>query len=119
MPTVVVAGLPVDGTLRIVGRTVPLSAPAARTLGRELRPPTGPHPWPTRVSSATVNGFGTDRVPVDLTLVEPLVVQVAADVAWSGRSFRHPLRFVRVRPELLPDEVRLPAHLLGGVEPVS
>jgi hypothetical protein len=113
LPIVVVAGLPVDGKPRIVGRSVPLAPPAARALGRELRPPTGPHPWPAQVSPATVNGFGFggDRVPVDLTLVERREVQVAADMAWSGRTLRHPLRFVRTRPELRPNEVRVPAHL--------
>ncbi|MGN7253275.1 hypothetical protein [Arthrobacter sp. SAFR-014] len=46
-----------------------------------------------------------------LTPVEPVVVEVSADVAWSGQSFRHPLRFRRVRPELDPGAVGLPAHL--------
>ena len=32
----------------------------------------------------------------------------SADVAWSGRSFRHSLRFQRVRPELSPSAVELP-----------
>ncbi|UKA53546.1 hypothetical protein LFT45_17775 [Arthrobacter sp. FW305-BF8] len=46
-----------------------------------------------------------------LTPVEPVVVEVSADVAPSGHSFRHPLRFRRVRPELEPDAVELPARL--------
>ncbi len=42
--------------------------------------------------------------PIDLTLVEPFVVEVSADVAWSGKSWRHPLRFVRARPEVPLEE---------------
>jgi hypothetical protein len=48
---------------------------------------------------------------VRLTLVEPLVVEVSADVAWSGRAFRHSVRILRVRPELRPDDVILPAQM--------
>jgi hypothetical protein len=33
-----------------------------------------------------------DTEPARLTLVEPVVAEVSADVAWSGRSFRHQLR---------------------------
>ena len=45
------------------------------------------------------------------SLVEPLVVEVAADVAWSGNSFRHPLTYQRARPEPDPTDVGLPAHI--------
>ncbi|MDQ0241436.1 hypothetical protein [Arthrobacter bambusae] len=40
--------------------------------------------------------------------------QGAADVAWSGRSFRHPVRLLRARPELAPTDVRFPDHLAGS-----
>lgn len=43
-----------------------------------------------------------------LTLVEPVVVEVSADTASTGRTFRHPLRVLRIRPELDPAEVELP-----------
>ncbi|MBD8057851.1 hypothetical protein IC607_02580 [Cellulomonas sp. JH27-2] len=104
----VVAGLPIDGELRIVGRAAPLSRVETRELAKHLHPPTGTHPWPATVKSATVNGFGASRDPVDLTLVEPVVVEVSADAAWSGTAFRHLLRYVRVRPELYPEEVSPP-----------
>lgn len=110
-PTVVVAGLPLDGQLRIVGRTVPLSPLAAKALVPFLVPAAGEHPWPARVVSATVNGFGANREPVDLTLIVPLVVEVSADAAWSGRTFRHPLTWKRARPDLDPAEVELPDRL--------
>lgn len=104
-PTAVVAGLWVEGRLRIVGRTGPLTARAARELARVISPASGGNPWPRQVTSATVSGFARPGGPVDLTLVEPVVVEVSADVAWSGTSFRHPLRFVRTRPDLDPVDV--------------
>jgi ATP-dependent DNA ligase len=113
-PTVVVAGLPLDGELRIVGRTVPLTAIASRGLGRELRPAGTDHPWPVVVASATVNGFGANREPVALTRTEPMVVEISADVAWSGRSFRHALRYVRARPDVDPSEVDVDPGLRRG-----
>lgn len=46
-----------------------------------------------------------------LTLIVPVVVEVSADVAWSGTSFRHPVIWRRVRPELNPAEVKVPPDL--------
>ena len=54
-------------------------------------------PWPGPAGTGSAR-----RGPITLTLVEPVVVEVSADVAWSGRSFRHSLRYLRVRPELDP-----------------
>lgn len=109
-PEVVVAGLPIGDELRIVGRTVPLSALASRALAGEIHAlAAGPHPWPAVVTSSAVNGFGGTRDPIALTRIEPIVVEVSADVAWSGRSFRHPLRYVRARPDIPVDEVLPPA----------
>lgn len=102
-----VAGLPFGDRLRIVGRSTVLSAKTARELGKYLRPLAGDHPWPEEISQGVLDRFSKEKGPVHLALVEPVVVEVAADVAWSGRSFRHPLRLVRVRPELTPDDVRL------------
>jgi hypothetical protein len=105
-PQQVVAGLPIEGKLRIVGRTTPLTPGARRALAPHLRPARGEHPWPERVSPAVFGRFNVDRsTSVALTLVEPIVVEVSADAACSGRSFRHPLRLVRLRPELCPGDV--------------
>jgi hypothetical protein len=60
------------------------------------------------VKGTTLDRFNRDKEPVTLTLVEPVVVEVSADTAWSGRSFRHALRLLRVRPELHPDEISPP-----------
>jgi ATP-dependent DNA ligase len=110
-PTEIVAGLPLSGELRIVGRSSPLKPADSRTLARWLRPATGPHPWPSTVKGTTLDRFNRDASPVELTLVDPVVVEVQADAAWSGQSFRHSLRFRRVRPELDPMEVEVPARL--------
>ena len=110
-PDAVVAGLPLDGELKIVGRSVPLPAMTAKALAVHLIPARPPHPWPERIASGVVGGFGREREPVDLTLVQPLVVEVSADAAWSGRTFRHPLRALRARPDLDPAEVRVPERL--------
>lgn len=92
-------------------RSTVLSTRARRDLGRQLRPVQLGHPWPEEISEASLNRFSRDKGPVHLTLVEALVVEVAADVAWSGRSFRHPLSFVRARPELDPVDVELPPQI--------
>lgn len=113
-PSEVVAGLVLNGKLRIVGRSTPLKARDSRELARWLHPPNGKHPWPTSVKGTTLDRFNRDKEPVALTLVEPVVVEVSADTAWSGRSFRHPLRVLRARPELSPDDVSLPARLHAG-----
>jgi ATP-dependent DNA ligase len=110
-PQAIVAGLPVDGRLRIVGRSTVLPARTGRELGRQLHPAQPGHPWPEEISETTVNRFSKDKGLVRLTLVEPLVVEVAADVAWSGKSFRHAVSFVRTRPELDPGTIELPPPL--------
>lgn len=107
-PTEIVAGLPIDGKLRIVGRSSILRPADSRALARWLQPPQGPHPWPTVVKGRTLDRFNRDSSPVALTLVKPVVVEVSADAAWSGQSFRHALRYIRVRPELDPDDVHVP-----------
>jgi ATP-dependent DNA ligase len=110
-PTEIVAGLPIGGELRIVGRSSSLSSSDRRSLAGWLRPAVGAHPWPSSVRGTALDRFNRDASPVQLTLVEPVVVEVGADAAWSGKSFRHSLRFRRVRPELDPASVEVPARL--------
>lgn len=54
--------------------------------------------------------FAARTAPIDLTLVEPFVVEVSADTAWSGTSWRHPLRFVRARPDVPLEEAQPPTR---------
>jgi hypothetical protein len=65
-----------------------------------LQPPRESHPWPDVIPETTLNRFSKDKGPVALTLVEPLVVEISADVAWTGNAFRHSFRYLRPRPEL-------------------
>ena len=47
-----------------------------------------------------------DELAVPLTRVRPdVVVEISADAALQAGVFRHPLRFIRVRPDLQPDDV--------------
>jgi hypothetical protein len=103
--------LPVDRQLRIAGRSTILSTRTGRELERQLSPAEPGHPWPEETSETSLNRFSKDKRPVRLTLIEPLVVEVAADVAWSGTSFRHPLTYQRARPELDPANVELPPQI--------
>ena len=110
-PEMVVAGLPLDGELRIVGRTSRLKAPASKTLAAHLIPAGPDHPWPPVVKSGAIDRFNSASATTELTLVQPVVVEVSADTAFSGSSFRHALRYLRARPELAPGDITVPGHL--------
>lgn len=110
-PAALVVGLPLGRKLGIVGATSQLPAAKSLALAKVLRPAGPGHPWPSEIPRGYLERFAKDRKPVQLTLVEPFVVEVAADVAWSGWAFRHPVRFLRLRPEVDPDEVELPERL--------
>ena len=103
-PQIVVAGLrDTAGDLVIAGRTVPLSAAQTKALAAVLEPPTSPHPWPDEIGSGVFGG-APDKVAI--THVEPLVVaEVTADSALQAGKYRHPLRYVRHRPDLNPSDV--------------
>ncbi|WP_104524303.1 ATP-dependent DNA ligase [Blastococcus atacamensis] len=97
-PSQLVAGRYRDGELVVVGRTSPLSPQQSAELSGVLRPAGDDHPWPDRIGTGR---FGGGRLSVPLTRVEPTsVVEVSADAALQAGVFRHPLRFVRVRPDL-------------------
>lgn len=79
-PELRIAALPVDGRLRMVGRSTVLSTRVGRELGRQLRPSQPGYPWPEEISETSLNRFSEDKGPIRLTLVDPLVIEVAADV---------------------------------------
>lgn len=112
-PQAVVVGLPINGRLRIVGRSTTLPARTGRLLGSQIEPARTGHPWPEEITETTLNRFSKERGRIRLTLIEPVVVEISADVAWSGTSFRHPVRFLRTRPEFDPSDVEVPEHLQG------
>jgi len=102
-PEAFVAGLYQSDTLRMVGRTVPLRSAQSLALAEVLVPAGPGHPWP---ESVVANRFGPGRDQVALTRVDPTVVaEISADAAQQGGVWRHPLRFVRVRPDLRPDDL--------------
>jgi ATP-dependent DNA ligase len=102
-PGQLVAGRYRDGELVVVGRTSPLSPAHSAELADVLTAAGPDHPWPDRIGTGA---FGGGRLSVPLTRVRPdVVVEVSADAALQAGVFRHPLRFVRVRPDLTPDDV--------------
>lgn len=92
------------GELRIIGRTVPIKTGAAKALVPLLHPAGPDHPWPSVISSRTYDRFQAKR-ETQLTLVEPLTVEISADTAIVGGTIRHAARFVRARPEVDPADV--------------
>ncbi|MGY1785297.1 ATP-dependent DNA ligase [Geodermatophilus sp. SYSU D00698] len=102
-PSQLVAGRWRDGELVVVGRTGPLSPAQSAELAAVLTPAGDDHPWPERIGTGR---FGGGRLSVALTRVQPTaVVEVSADAALTAGVFRHPLRYVRVRPDLRPADV--------------
>ncbi|WP_116452172.1 ATP-dependent DNA ligase [Blastococcus litoris] len=102
-PSQLVAGRYRDGELVVVGRTSPLDPRQSAELAAVLAPPAGEHPWPDRIGTGR---FGGGRLSVALTRVDPtVVVEVSADAALQAGVFRHPLRFVRVRADLRPEDL--------------
>lgn len=102
-PSQLVAGRYRDGELVVVGRTSPLDPQQSAELAAVLRPATDGHPWPERIGTGA---FGGGRLSVALTRVQPtVVVEVSADAALQAGVFRHPLRFVRIRSDLRPEDL--------------
>jgi ATP-dependent DNA ligase len=102
-PSQLVAGRYRAGELVVVGRTSPLPPRQSAELGAVLVPADDGHPWPERIGTGR---FGGGRLSVPLTRVDPsLVVEVSADAALQAGVFRHPLRYVRLRPDLRPDDL--------------
>jgi hypothetical protein len=86
----------------------PAETAAAKLLGAQLQPAAPGHPWPRRVKSTALDQFDADKGEAKLTLVEPLVVEVSADTAMTGTSFRHTIRYLRTHPELRRMSFRRP-----------
>jgi ATP-dependent DNA ligase len=102
-PSQVVAGRYRDGQLRVVGRSTPLNRAQAAELAAVLVSAGVEHPWPERIGSGA---FGGGRLSVPMVRVAPTAVaEVSADAALTAGVFRHPLRFVRLRPDLSPADV--------------
>lgn len=101
-PTALIAGLYADdGRLVIAGRSTELSPAQSRQLAAALTPAGPDHPWPDVIGAGV---FGSRRT-IAIIRTEPVVVEVSAGVALQAGRFRHPIRMVRVRPDLLPSDV--------------
>jgi hypothetical protein len=82
----------------MVGRSVPLTGAQSNWLAATLKPAPPAHPWPDEIANIRF-GSGGARTPI--AKVDPMVVvEVLADSALMGVAFRHPIRFVRLRPDL-------------------
>ncbi len=102
-PSQLIAGRYRNGELVVVGRTSPLNPQQAAELAAVLTPAGDAHPWPERIGTGR---FGGRKLSVAHTRCEPaVVVEVSADAALQAGIFRHPLRYVRVRPDLRPVDV--------------
>ena len=102
-PEVVIAGRYRGGELVQVGRSVPLTAAQAADLAAVLTPARRAHMWPDEIGGGR---WGKSGKTVPLTKVEPLVVaEVTVDAALQAGAWRHPLRYVRHRPDLQPADV--------------
>jgi ATP-dependent DNA ligase len=94
-----------EGRLRYLGHTAPLPADQARVLAPALTPASPGHPWEGRRFSAS---WGSHEV-LDVDLVEPRVVgEVSVDASRvAGGGWRHSVRWIRTRPDLLPQDLPL------------
>ncbi|GAA4692496.1 ATP-dependent DNA ligase [Pseudonocardia yuanmonensis] len=92
------------GRLRVAGRTTPLGGAARTHLRRLLSAADAEHPWPTVLPPSRF-GQRPGR-PVEYVQVRPsVVVELEVDAAYEQDRWRHPVRFLRSRPDLRPEEI--------------
>ncbi|TDC10818.1 ATP-dependent DNA ligase [Streptomyces sp. 8K308] len=91
-----------DDVLRLVARSTPLSPELRDSLGRLLTPAGPAHPW----TGARFTVRWGSREPLTFTTVQPtLVVEFAGDTAIDHGRWRHPVRALRHRPDIAPEDV--------------
>jgi ATP-dependent DNA ligase len=90
------------GRLRFIARTAPLSATARREIGRLLYPGGDEHPWQGRRFSA---GWGTRETIDHRPVVPDVVIEFAGDTAVDAGRYRHPVRYLRVRDDMSPEQL--------------
>ncbi|MDX3204745.1 MULTISPECIES: ATP-dependent DNA ligase [Streptomyces] len=91
------------GRLRLAARSTPLSRTAAIELGAVLRPAGAEHPWWGREFSM---GWGTKELLVFQPVVPEHVAEVDADTALDLGRHRHPVRYLRLRDDMAPGDIR-------------
>jgi ATP-dependent DNA ligase len=105
-PGHLVLGLPdEDGGLHFAGTTSELTAQQQSQIAPLLREADADHAWlPDGKETARWGASG--KRPLR-SVQETLVVEVSTDSTTQGGRWRHPTRFVRVRPDLSPAEVQV------------
>ncbi|MBG7696587.1 ATP-dependent DNA ligase [Streptomyces sp. MC1] len=94
-----------SGRLRFIARTAPLSATARREVGGLLYPGGADHPRQHRRFFA---GWGMREVIDHRPVVPDVVVEFAGDTAVDEGRYRHPVRYLRVRDDLSPQQLPPP-----------
>ncbi|MER7496425.1 ATP-dependent DNA ligase [Streptomyces pharetrae] len=90
-----------DGRLRLVARTTPLRTADRREIADRISAGGPGHPWHGRRFSA---GWST-RGELEFHSVRPeLVVEFIADTSVDAGRYRHPVRYLRLRDDLTPDQ---------------
>jgi ATP-dependent DNA ligase len=104
-PTTLILGRPsADGHLRVIGRTSLLNPTARALLGRQLTEPNKPHPWPETLPAGRFGQHGAQRI--EYTQVQPsLIVEIEHDTAFARDRYRYPVRFLRVRRDLVAGDL--------------
>jgi hypothetical protein len=86
-----------------IGRTVPLKPDQSAQLAAVLTPADTSHPWPDEITSYRWGGPDSKK---PLIKVQPnVVIEVTADAATQAGQARHGMRYVRLRPDLRPDDL--------------
>ncbi|GAA2704010.1 hypothetical protein GCM10010095_82800 [Streptomyces anthocyanicus] len=94
-----------EDRLRFIARTIPLTPAAGRELGVLLHLGDENHPWMRRSFYAA---WGSKEV-IDHRPVTPnLAVGFAGDTAIADGRYRHPIRYLRVRDDLDPEQLPPP-----------
>lgn len=95
-----------NGRLHVVARSTPLPAPARDQLAAVVRQAGNDHPWPPVLPAGWAGGLPGTGEPVQYTRVVPdVVIEISADAAVEHGRWRHPVRYVRTRADLAPDDV--------------
>jgi ATP-dependent DNA ligase len=103
-PGHLVLGLPDrDGRLHFAGTTSDLSAQQSASVAPLLQPADGLHAW--LPDSSVPSRWGANEGRAIIPVQETLVVEVTTDSSVQEGRYRHPTRFMRVRPDLSPAEV--------------
>jgi len=91
------------GRLRLVAQTTPMPTPLRRDLGYVLGAGAADHPW----RSVSFSSWHSDK-PLHHRCVAPhQVVEFEGDAAVDSGRWRHPVRALRLRPDLGPGELPL------------